>query len=91
MYLTKLDYIVDRFYASLKSPRMQAQSWREILEMARSTISENLLGATPFIRLPHPSKPLTFAYVTCKILIKPKDCDEDGLEKLVVYFCNYDN
>ena len=32
-----------------------------------------LLGTTPFIRLPYTSKPLEFAYAIFKILSKPKD------------------
>ena len=34
-----------------------------------------IFGAAPFTRLPHLSKPLKFAYVTFKILSKPKDHD----------------
>ena len=70
---------------------LQARSWGEILEGAPSAIRENFLGATPFTHLPHPLKPLKFAYVTLKISSKAKDCDEDSLEKLVVYFCDYGN
>ena len=69
------------------------QAWkrREILEGAPKRCMRKFLGATLFNLFPHHSKSIKFAHVSFKILSRPKDCDEDGLEKRVVYFGDYDN
>ena len=67
-----------------------ARSWREILEKPPLAAYEQVLTTTPALgfhalsRLSHSSKPLELAYVTFRIISKPKDCGDNGIEKLVV-------
>ena len=65
--ITMIMMTVDDLICTNETFPNQARSWLEILEGAPSATRENF-GATPFIRLPHASKLLEFAYVIFKIL-----------------------